>query len=181
MRSALILTLLCLPFGAGAQTVAEDKPLTLTAPSVVVYGATASWDKTRTGYAYKLMQPGAYTCNNRTFGDPVYGIVKACTVYPVNTTNCGIVGRNIDVSWSAAPAGAWMSQWCLMSDGTARLQVLVATWDAAPTAVRCFLQSTATTTQERVTACAKDDVTKAPLAAIWSDAKTLARIIGTRP
>jgi hypothetical protein len=180
-RPLTLALLLLLPLWAGAQTVAEDKPLVVDVASVVSYGATASWDKTRTGYTYKLMQPGAYTCNNRTFGDPVYGVPKQCTVYQVNQANCGIVGANIDVSWSTVPAGAWMSQWCPMADGTTRLQVLVATWDAAPGAVRCFLQHAAGTSQERVKDCAKDDVTKAPLAAIWSDSKTLARIIATRP
>jgi len=181
MNRPLTLALLLLPLWVGAQTVAEDKPLLVDVASVVSYGATASWDKTRTGYTYKLMQPGTYTCGNKAFGDPVYGIVKSCTVYPVNQTNCGILGKNIDVSWSTVPAGAWMSQWCPMADGTHKLQVLVATWDAAPNAVSCFLKSSATTTQERVKSCAPDDVTKAPLAAIWTDQKTLARIIGARP
>jgi hypothetical protein len=180
-RPLTLALLLLLPFGAGAQTVAEDKPLKLETASVVSYGGVAYWDKARFGYTHKLLQAGTYTCNNKTFGDPVYGVAKSCSVYPVNTANCGIVGKAIDVSWSTVPAGAWMSQWCPMSDGTHRLQVLVATWDAAPNAVACFLRSPATTTQERVKACASDDVTKAPLAAIWTDSKTLARIIGTRP
>jgi hypothetical protein len=180
-RPLTLALLLLLPLWVGAQTVAEDKPLKLEAASVVSYGGVAYWDKTRFGYTYKVLQAGTYTCSNAAFGDPIYGVAKQCTVYPVNQANCGIVGANIDVSWSTIPAGAWMSQWCPMADGTTRLQVLVATWDAAPGAVRCFLQHAAGTSQERVKSCAPDDVTRAPLAAIWSDSKTLARIIATRP
>jgi hypothetical protein len=182
MRCLLtFLALLLLPFGVGAQAIPEGKPIVLDVASVVSYGGVAYWDKTRFGYAHKLLQPGTHQCSNAVFGDPVYGVGKSCTVYPVNQTNCGIVGKNIDVSWSSVPAGAWMSQWCPMADGTHQLQVLVATWDAAPGAVKCFLQHSANNVIDRVKDCAKDDVTKAPLAPIWSDAKTLARILTTRP
>jgi hypothetical protein len=49
----------------------EGKTFSLTAPATVRYGAGTTW-------ANKSLPVGTYTCDNGLFGDPLFGVVKAC-------------------------------------------------------------------------------------------------------
>jgi len=70
------------PQGGAMQMCAnENGPCNATGMNVVAYGANNSWNvKTVTG---------AFTCNNATFGDPIYGTVKSCLVAPLASIKPG--------------------------------------------------------------------------------------------
>ena len=67
--------------GAMRMCAPENGPCNATGMNVVAYGANNSWNvKTVTG---------AFTCNNATFGDPIYGTVKSCLVAPLASIKAG--------------------------------------------------------------------------------------------
>ena len=67
--------------GAMRMCAPENGPCNATGMNVVAYGANNSWNvKTVTG---------AFTCNNATFGDPIYGTVKSCLVAPLASIKPG--------------------------------------------------------------------------------------------
>ncbi|RYF48099.1 MAG: hypothetical protein EOO38_10815, partial [Cytophagaceae bacterium] len=53
------------------QLTVQDKSFTLTATTTVSYGANNV-------FTQKTLQPGTYSCNDGFFGDPIWGVVKAC-------------------------------------------------------------------------------------------------------
>jgi len=67
--------------GAMRMCAPENGPCNATGMNVVAYDANNSWNvKTVTG---------AFTCNNATFGDPIYGTVKSCLVAPLASIKPG--------------------------------------------------------------------------------------------
>jgi hypothetical protein len=68
---ALILALLCLPFGAEA-AVNEGQSFTLDQPGRVVFGVGASWVNR------DLLAGVPYVCGLAVFGDPAKGQLKTC-------------------------------------------------------------------------------------------------------
>lgn len=69
-----------------AQCAAENGVCTAAVPSVVAYGAGSS-------YVYQTVPAGTVPCTNAAFGtDPVYGLVKSCSVAPAagpaGSTSC---------------------------------------------------------------------------------------------
>lgn len=164
----LALALLLLPAWAGAATVVEDQPFALSRPALVGYGAGAKWTA-------KLLQPGAYRCDNATFGDPNYGVVKACIGYAINAVVCGIdQGANAAVSYTTK--GAWRSQWCPADTGPA-LHIVAGKWADAPGGVMCYLEAKGSST-EKLAKCAPNSVTSPDLAPTW--AGDALRIFNTR-
>jgi hypothetical protein len=159
----------CAAMAQTQPTVAEDKPFKLAVPALVGYGAGAKW-------AAKLLPAGNHKCNNATFGDPAYGVVKACVGYAINTVTCGLeAGTNTDAKVSTS--GVWLSHWCPTSTGTA-LHIVAGTWAATPAAAECYAKA-AGSSVDRLKACAPGDVTSAALAPTWSG--DAARIFNTRP
>lgn len=57
------------------QEAVEDAPFTLIVNKEVRYGKGTQW-------ASKILGPGTHRCDNATFGDPAYGIVKVCESRP---------------------------------------------------------------------------------------------------
>ena len=53
------------------QLTVQGKSFTLTAPTTVSYGANNV-------FTQKNLQPGNYSCDDGFFGDPLWGVVKAC-------------------------------------------------------------------------------------------------------
>lgn len=168
MNRPLTLALLLLPLWVGAQ-IREDQAFAITAPALVGYGAGAKWTA-------KLLSAGTYKCGNPLFGDPNYGVVKACVGYSINSVTCGLeAGANTDARVSTS--GVWLSHWCPTSTGTA-LHIVAGTWSATPAAAECYAKTPGSSV-DRLKACAPGDVTGAALAGTWSgDAP---RIFNTRP
>lgn len=110
MRRALIILSLCLPFGAGAQTWAENTTFDVGATPVNVrFGADQKW----------VMKPvsGLVPCNVSVFTDPNPGVVKTCVVDPVKVpppvahTPCTLPTPGKFVV-SVNARGAWFGMWC---------------------------------------------------------------------
>ncbi|RZM02718.1 MAG: hypothetical protein EOP73_08425, partial [Variovorax sp.] len=53
------------------QLTVQGKAFTLTSATTVSYGANNV-------FAQKTLQPGTYSCDDGFFGDPLWGVVKAC-------------------------------------------------------------------------------------------------------
>ena len=159
----------CTALAQGQPTVAEDKPFMLSSAALVGYGAGAKW-------AAKLLPAGTYRCDNRTFGDPNYGVVKACIGFAINAVTCGLEsGANTDARVSTS--GVWLSHWCPTTTGTA-LHIVAGTWAAMPAAAECYAKTQGSSVQ-RLATCAPGDVTGADLASTWSS--DALRIFNTRP
>lgn len=158
-RAAALLALVsCAAMAQTRPTVVEGQPFRLSVAALVGYGAGAKW------FA-KLMPPGTHTCGNGTFGDPNDGVVKACIAYPINTAVCGIdQGSNAAVSYTTA--GAWRSQWCPTSTGSA-LHIVAGKWVDAPAGVLCYLGAAGSST-EKLAKCAPNSVTSPDLAPTWT-------------
>lgn len=93
------------PFKVGASTysgvpcAAENGTCTLTAPTLVAYGAGGLFN-------VRQMPAGPFACNNATFRDPVGGVKKACYTYfapTADTTNTFRIGSNIYSKTACAP------------------------------------------------------------------------------
>lgn len=164
---AISAMLLC-SMSAQAQ-IREDAAFTVSAPVLVGYGAGAKW-------AARLLQPGTHKCDNKTFGDPNYGVVKACIGYSINAVVCGLEsGANTDAKVSTS--GVWLSHWCPTTAGMA-LHIVAGTWSAMPSAAECYAKTQGSSVQ-RLAVCAPGDVTSSALAMAWSG--DALRIFNTRP
>lgn len=61
--------------GIGARCASENQRCNFSGKAVVRYGAN--------GKFVSRVAVGGIDCNNKTFGDPIYGVVKACYVKPI--------------------------------------------------------------------------------------------------
>ena len=73
------------------------------ATATVWYGANASW-------AVKTGVTGSIACNNATFGDPLFGTVKACR-YLVTSTTPAPAPTPVNLAPTAALATSYVSPW----------------------------------------------------------------------
>jgi hypothetical protein len=53
--------------------IEQYKRFTINRATIISYGANEIFNK-------KLLNPGSYTCDDKEFGDPLWGVVKACYI-----------------------------------------------------------------------------------------------------
>jgi hypothetical protein len=83
------------PTTTTAQVAAQNNSFTLSAATVVSYGANGSFNK-------KSLAAGTYSCTDQFFGDPIFGVVKAC----YTATSTAVAGATPTPPAATAPVAA---------------------------------------------------------------------------
>jgi uncharacterized protein (DUF1800 family) len=78
----------------------------LLTPTAIAYGAAG-------GFAVRTFAAGTVACNNLTFGDPKFGVVKGCFVATASTASTGAV-----TTTSAVPPGGFQPTACAREGGS---------------------------------------------------------------
>lgn len=161
MRRVLNLALLLLPAWVGAQ-VREDAYFRTDAPTVVWYGMGAK-------FTTRSLPAGVHRCDNRTFGDPNYGVVKQCRAtafeqdlacYPAQL---GGTGSRSAWGVSLSPVQAWAGWWC-----EGRLQVVAcAASGCMPDTARRVMSTTSNTLNTELRNARTEHIDSPALRAVW--------------
>jgi len=148
---------------AEADTVKEGQSFTLNAPSPVWYGAGSK-------FTVKPLSAGTYVCGNALFGDPNYGVVKACKATAfLDVLGCypaQLGGTGSRAAWgvSLSPTQAWAGWWC--GD---RVQVLACVADGCkPDVVKGVISSISDIMNTQIKASRTEEVDSERLKAVWA-------------
>lgn len=148
---------------AAADAVREGQFFQLKASTPVWYGAGSK-------FTVKQLEAGTHLCGNRLFGDPHYGVVKACKATAfLDTMACypsQLGGTGSRAAWgvSLSPAQAWAGWWC--GD---RVQLLACVAEGCkPEVARGVISSVSDIMNTQIKGARTEEVDSPRLKAVWA-------------